>query len=231
MLKLGGCSVPATLTPFRTVVCSLLYSDSFCLICAKLDDYYLRTRLYSYTFLQRFSLTTGIHPKAYVGFIFIVTTRTAIDTSIPQVIIIVSYRYLCTTTFGLCSRSEDTLSKNAAFVPNSNHLVRRASVLLVCDHRHQHPALLSTQIHPTHVVVDDLWVTAYSLLGSTKQPHWCCCTTWLKTGLRYFCVKSTSYVTLPWHWSATAGFRVPHARILTHGQHPITEVHSKHRHF
>ena len=51
-----------------------------------------------------------------------VTTRTPIDTGIPQVIIY--YRDLCTTPFGLSSCWEDIRSKDTVFVPKSNHLVR-----------------------------------------------------------------------------------------------------------
>ena len=48
-------------------------------------------------------------------------------------------------------------------------------------------------------------------LGLTKQSHWL-----YSTGLRCFCSKSTSYATLLWRWSATAGIRIPHARTLAH---------------
>ena len=80
--------------------------------------YWLRTCFYSYKFL--FSVSAALladHRHTHRSTSTAVTTRTAINSAIPQGTRF--YRDLCTTPFGISYRCEDILSKDAAFVPSS----------------------------------------------------------------------------------------------------------------
>ena len=187
----------------------------------RLVGYWLRTCFYSYKFL--FSVSAALladHRHTHRSTSTAVTTRTAINSAIPQGTRF--YRDLCTTPFGISSRWEDILSKDAALVPSSNHLVRAT---LPCRWwattgiRTPHARTLAHGKHPSCIVLSCTRKYIYTMwqeyLGLTKQSHWL-----YLTGLRCFCSKSTSYATLLWRWSATAGIRIPHARTLAHGKHP-----------
>ena len=98
-----------------------------------------------------------------------------------------------------------------------------ASVWLVGSHRHPHaPCSYHSprqKFYRSCIVLfctpKDIYTMWQEYLGLTKQSHWL-----YSTGWRCFCSKSTSYATLLWRWSATAGIRIPQARTLTHGKHP-----------
>ena len=116
----GPCSVLILLSLGAT-------SRRMCHLCEirRLVGYWLRTCFYSYNFL--FSVSAALladhrHTQSRSSTSTAVTTRTAINSAIPQGTRF--YRDLCTTPFGIASRWEDILSKDAAFVPSSNHLVR-----------------------------------------------------------------------------------------------------------
>ena len=144
------------------------------------------------------------------------TTRTAINSAIPQGTRF--YRDLCTTPFGISSHWEDVLSKDAALVPSSNHLVRAT---LPCRWwattgiRTPHARTLAHGKHPSCIVLSCtrkyMYTTVCGRSILVSQTSHTDCTVVL---------GSTLFATLPRRWSATAGIRIPHARTLAHGKHP-----------
>ena len=189
----------------------------------RLVGYWWRTCFYSYTFL--FSVSGALladhrhtHTQVYVDSSDHEDSNQFRDTT--------GHPFLSRSVYysvrNLLSLGRHVLSKDAALVPSSNHLVRATPPYrwwATTGIRTPHARTLAHGKHPSCIVLSCTRKYIFTMwqeyLGLTKQSHWL-----YSTGLRCFCSNSTSYATLSWRWSATAGIRIPHARTLAHGKHP-----------